>query len=120
MPVEECILFANVIHNRLVLTQSMHIKRKTCKDKFLGPKANYELVPKFHVAVRSSHTALRMVTSKFRPNVALPISDKNFTIMHVFQRYIKINSDHMPHVYQKDEREPSKQKIYLLAPSTQM
>jgi hypothetical protein len=36
---------------------------------FLGPRANAELVPKFHVALYASHAALSMVTSKiFRPN----------------------------------------------------
>jgi hypothetical protein len=29
--------------------------------------------PEFHVALRASHAALPMVTSKFRPNVALPM-----------------------------------------------
>jgi hypothetical protein len=37
---------------------------------FLGPRANVELVPKFHVALHASHAALPMVTLKFRPNVA--------------------------------------------------
>jgi hypothetical protein len=31
---------------------------------FLGPRANAELVPKFHVALHSSHAALPMVTLK--------------------------------------------------------
>jgi hypothetical protein len=30
--------------------------------------------PEFHVALRASHAALPLVTSKFRPNVALPMS----------------------------------------------
>jgi hypothetical protein len=29
---------------------------------FLGPRANAELVPKFHVALHASHEALQMVT----------------------------------------------------------
>jgi hypothetical protein len=29
--------------------------------------------PEFHVALRASHAALPLVTSKFRPNVALPM-----------------------------------------------
>jgi hypothetical protein len=37
---------------------------------FLGPAANAELVPKFHVALHASHVALPMLTSKFRPKVA--------------------------------------------------
>jgi hypothetical protein len=46
---------------------------------FLGPRENAELVPKFHIALHASYAALPMVTSKFRPTVALPMSDKNFT-----------------------------------------
>jgi hypothetical protein len=42
--------------------------------RFLGPRANAELVPKFHVALHASHAALQMVTLKFRPNVALLMS----------------------------------------------
>jgi hypothetical protein len=38
---------------------------------FLGPRANVEFVPKFHVALHASHAALPMVTKRFRPNVAL-------------------------------------------------
>jgi hypothetical protein len=38
---------------------------------FLGPRANVELVPKFHVALHAFHAALPTVTLKFsRPNVA--------------------------------------------------
>jgi hypothetical protein len=29
--------------------------------------------PQFHVTLRASHAALTLVTSKFRPNVALPM-----------------------------------------------
>jgi hypothetical protein len=32
---------------------------------FLGPRANAELVPKFHVALHASHAALPMVTKNF-------------------------------------------------------
>jgi hypothetical protein len=46
---------------------------------FLNLRANIEFVPKFHVALLALHAALPMVTSKFRPNVALPILLK-FTI----------------------------------------
>jgi hypothetical protein len=38
---------------------------------FLGPRANAELVPKFHVALHASHAALLMVTLKLHNNVAL-------------------------------------------------
>jgi hypothetical protein len=43
---------------------------------FFGPRANAELVPKFHVALLASHADLPIVTSKFRPNIALPMSDQ--------------------------------------------
>jgi hypothetical protein len=40
---------------------------------FLGPRANAELVPKFHVALHASHAALSMATLKILPctNVTL-------------------------------------------------
>jgi hypothetical protein len=34
---------------------------------FLGPKANAELVPKFHLALYASHAALPMVTLQILP-----------------------------------------------------
>jgi hypothetical protein len=34
---------------------------------FLGPRANVELVPKFHIALHASHTALPMVILKISP-----------------------------------------------------
>jgi hypothetical protein len=42
---------------------------------FLGPRANAELVPKFHVALYASHAALPMVTLKILPytNVTLTL-----------------------------------------------
>jgi hypothetical protein len=43
---------------------------------FLGPKANAEFVPKFHIALHASHGALPMVTLTFHPNVALPMLNK--------------------------------------------
>jgi hypothetical protein len=42
----------------------------------------------------ASHAALPVVTSKFRPNVALTLLDQNFTTMQPSQCEIKINSDH--------------------------
>jgi hypothetical protein len=54
---------------------------------FLGPRANAESVPKFHVALHASHAALPLVTSKFRPNIALKTLAKHFTIMHPFQSH---------------------------------
>jgi hypothetical protein len=50
---------------------------------YLGPGANAELVPKFHVALHASHAAP-------------PMLGQNFTIMWPFQRDIKINSDKTP------------------------
>jgi hypothetical protein len=40
---------------------------------FLGPRANAELVHKFHVALHASHAALPMITLKISPctNVTL-------------------------------------------------
>jgi hypothetical protein len=42
---------------------------------FLGPRANVELVPKFHVALHASHAALPMVTFEISPctNVTLTL-----------------------------------------------
>jgi hypothetical protein len=42
---------------------------------FLGPRANTELVPKFHVALHASNAALPMVTLKLSPctNVTLTL-----------------------------------------------
>jgi hypothetical protein len=45
---------------------------------FLNHRANAELVPKFHVALFASRAAFPMVTSKSRPNVALPMSTSKF------------------------------------------
>jgi hypothetical protein len=40
---------------------------------FLGPRANAELIPKFHVALHASHAALPMATLNISPytNVTL-------------------------------------------------
>jgi hypothetical protein len=50
---------------------------------FLGPRANAELVPKFHVALHAPHAALPMVTLKISPctNVTL-ISDFDIGLDH--------------------------------------
>jgi hypothetical protein len=45
---------------------------------FLGPRTNAELVHKFHVALHASHVALPMVTSKLRPNIALPMLEFHY------------------------------------------
>jgi hypothetical protein len=43
---------------------------------FLGPRANAELVPKFHVALHASHAVLQILMSNFCPKVALHINIK--------------------------------------------
>jgi hypothetical protein len=50
---------------------------------FLGPRANAELVPKFHVALHASHAAFPMVTLKISPytNVTLAF-DFDFGLDH--------------------------------------
>jgi hypothetical protein len=50
----------------------------------LCPRANAELLPKFHVAPYATHAALPMVTLKCRPYVALPMLDQNFTTIQSF------------------------------------
>jgi hypothetical protein len=49
---------------------------------FLGPRANAELVPKFHVALHASHKALPMLSLKISPctNVTLTLDLMNYTI----------------------------------------
>jgi hypothetical protein len=56
---------------------------------FLDPRANAEFVPKLHVALHASHAALPMVTSKFRPNIALSTLAP-ILLMQPFQRHIYI------------------------------
>jgi hypothetical protein len=63
---------------------------------FLGPRANAELLPTLHVALHVPHAALPMVTSKFRPTVALPMLDQNFTIMQPFQHAKSITLSNIP------------------------
>jgi hypothetical protein len=38
---------------------------------FLAPRANAELVPKFHVALHASHAALPIITIKFNALIAV-------------------------------------------------
>jgi hypothetical protein len=40
---------------------------------FLGPSANVTLVPKFHVALHTSHVALLILTSKLRLKIVCPM-----------------------------------------------
>jgi hypothetical protein len=75
---------------------------------FRGPRANAELVPKFHVALHASHAALRMETLEISPytNVTLtfvpcswgiwvrePYTEKNESNWETK----KLKSDHGPH-----------------------
>jgi hypothetical protein len=63
------------VRARCWLEVSLHPTRSGFSVVFLGPRANAELVHKFHVALHASHAALPMVTFKFRPKVALQMSD---------------------------------------------
>jgi hypothetical protein len=58
---------------------------------FLGPRANYV---EFHFALNASHAALPVVTSKFFPNIALPILNQNFPQCRPSNVGTKINSHH--------------------------
>jgi hypothetical protein len=76
------------IFNAELLARSQFASGRSCDRPtrsrfsvaFLGPRANAELVPKFHVALHASHAALPLVTSKFRPTVGLQMLDQNFCI----------------------------------------
>jgi hypothetical protein len=67
----------------------LHITSPKSSVVFLNPRPNAELVPRFHVALHASHAALPMVTSKFRPNVALPTLAP-ILLMQPLQRHIYI------------------------------
>jgi hypothetical protein len=47
------------------LEVSLHPEGPATDQLDQGPRANAELVPKFHVALYASHAALPMVISKF-------------------------------------------------------
>jgi hypothetical protein len=50
---------------------------------YLGPRANAELVPKFHVALHASHAALPMVNLKFSPFTNMTLTfDFDFGLDH--------------------------------------
>jgi hypothetical protein len=50
---------------------------------FLGPRANAELVPKFHVALHASHAALPMATLKISPYTTVNFTfDIDFGLDH--------------------------------------
>jgi hypothetical protein len=59
-----------LVFNAGLLARSQFASRRSCDRPtrarfsvvFLGPRANVELVPKFHVALHASHAALPMVT----------------------------------------------------------
>jgi hypothetical protein len=51
---------------------------------FLGPRANAELVPKFHVTLHASHAALPMVTLKISPCTGMTLTfDFDFWLDHL-------------------------------------
>jgi hypothetical protein len=60
------------VFNARLLARSQFASGRSCDQPirsrfsvvFLGPRANAELVPKFHVALHASHAALPMVTPK--------------------------------------------------------
>jgi hypothetical protein len=60
------------VFNAGLLARSQFASRKSCDRltrsrvslSFLGPRANAELVPEFHVALHGSHAALPVVTLK--------------------------------------------------------
>jgi hypothetical protein len=58
--------------------------RSTFSVVFLGPRANAELVPKFHVALHDSHAALSLVTLKIECDGRTP-EDPKRSPRHCFQ-----------------------------------
>jgi hypothetical protein len=69
----------DILHSRAGrLARSQFASGRSCdrptRSRFsvvsLVPRANAELVPKFHVALYVSHAALPTVISKFSPNAA--------------------------------------------------
>jgi hypothetical protein len=52
---------------------------------FLGPRANAELVPKFHVALHASHAALPKVALKILPYTNVTLTSGWITL---FMRYM--------------------------------
>jgi hypothetical protein len=48
---------------------------------FLGPRANAELVPTFHVALHASHAALPMATLKISPYTNMTLTFE-FGLVH--------------------------------------
>jgi hypothetical protein len=63
--------------NARLLARSQFASGRSCDQPirsrfsvvFLGPRANAELVPKFHVALHSFYAAIPMVTLTFRPTL---------------------------------------------------
>jgi hypothetical protein len=64
---------------------------------FIGPRANDELVHKFHVAVHASHVALAMVTSKFRQGRPARKADNLTTIYEPLSRKCGSLDDSQPY-----------------------
>jgi hypothetical protein len=81
---------------------------------FLDPKANAELVPKFHVALHATYAALALVTSKFHPNMALPLLAKispYCSPSSVIQKQFRLYAVSSPERLADTAWEPSKQEI---------
>jgi hypothetical protein len=67
------------VFNAVLLARSKSASGRSCDRPtrsrfsvvFLDPRANAHLVHKLQAALHASHAALPLVTSKFRPNIAL-------------------------------------------------
>jgi hypothetical protein len=60
----------------LILYVLFRYTRSRFSMTFLDPTANSELARKFHFAPHASHADLPMLTSKFRPYIAIPMLDQ--------------------------------------------
>jgi hypothetical protein len=78
-----------------LLARSQFASRRSCDQRtrsrfsvvFLGPRANAELVPKFHVALNALHAALPMVTLNISPYTNLTLTfDFDFGLAHPVHR----------------------------------
>jgi hypothetical protein len=81
------------IFNAGLLARSQFASGRSCdrptQSRFsvvlLGPRANAELVPKFHIALHASHAALPMATLKISPCTKVTLSfDFDFWLDHPF------------------------------------
>jgi hypothetical protein len=81
---------------------------------FLDPRANAELVPKFHVTLHASHAALPLVISKFRPNIGFP--PPNNCSKFYYNAALRPYALPILEGQAGTDWEPSKPEIYFLAP----